>query len=54
MTKLTIAADTGDIILQEEINADYYEAEVTAKITADGEILQSSCVVSEIIFFQIS
>ncbi|KAG4076573.1 hypothetical protein HA402_002736 [Bradysia odoriphaga] len=44
-SKLTIDPSTGEIFLQEEINSGYYEAEATAKITVDDEILQSSSVI---------
>ncbi|XP_037037495.1 uncharacterized protein LOC119075215 [Bradysia coprophila] len=45
MTKLTIDPSTGEIFLQEEINSGYYEAEVTAGISVDDEILRSSSVI---------
>lgn len=45
MTKLRIDSNTGEIFLLEEINSGYYEAEVTATIRGEDEILQTSSVI---------
>lgn len=54
MTRLIINSNTGEIFSQEELNSGYYEADVIAKITNDGEDLQDTSLVRNNFFFQIS
>lgn len=47
MTKLTIDSLTGELLLIDELNSGYYEAQVMAKITIDDEDLQKTCLVNQ-------